>query len=284
MNLRRVTGLAVIIAVSALLWNSYSFLAKAQKDSPEEKQIAMIIEQRIQEGQNDVYYELEKAEPGKSIPAAVYVKGRKILTFNQVAGTLTPRERAVILVNKLRNFVNNDENPWKIFPGFKNGIAVIKYGKTVLSTADVKSAKSAGMDVSDLALGWANNIRSALGAAELIKDYELIELISDKYDEIVGYYETGVASWYGGYFHGRTAADGSIYNMYKFTAAHKTLPFGSVVKVTNLKNGNSCIVKITDRGPFIDGRIIDLSKVAAEEIDMLDSGISNVKIEVIGKV
>ena len=151
-------------------------------------------------------------------------------------------------------------------------------------TADVKNAKDAGLTVSELAFVCTNNIRKAFGVSELIKDSNLLKIIVDNYKNKTKYNETGVASWYGGYFHGRTAADGSIYDMYLFTAAHKSLPFGSIVKVTNLKNSTSCVVKITDRGPFIDGRIIDLSKVAAKEIGMLDSGISNVKIEVIGKV
>ena len=131
---------------------------------------------------------------------------------------------------------------------------------------------------------WTNNIRKALGASEIVRDYELLKIIAERSAIQIRYMETGIASWYGGYFHGRTAADGSTYDMYKFTAAHKTLPFGSIVKVTNLKNNDSCVVKITDRGPFIKGRIIDLSKVAAEEIGMLGSGISDVKIEVIGRV
>lgn len=285
MNLiRRGTGFAIILLVSCLLWSGYLALASAKKDNAEEARLTRLLESRFNKKNREVYYELQKTEPGKSIPAAVYIKGEKILTFTQTAGGLTPRKRAMILVDKLRKFVENNENPWKIFPDFEKGIAVIKYGDKILFTADVKSAKSSGLNVSDLALTWANNARKALGATELIKDYDLIKMISERYDEIVGYYETGVASWYGDYFHGRTAADGSIYNMYQFTAAHKTLPFGSVVKVTNLKNGNSCIVKITDRGPFIDGRIIDLSMVAAEEIGMLHTGISKVKIEVIGKV
>ncbi len=284
MNLKRNLGFVLILLISCLLWKTYSIFSFAQKDNALKTQLVRLIENKIRQKNKEVYYELEKMEPGESIPASVYIKGQKILTFNRVAGGITPRKRASILVSRLENFVKNNENPWKIFPAFEKGIAVIKYGNKVLFTADIKSAEFSGLNVSDLALSWANNTRRALGAAELIKDYELIKVISDKYDEIMGYYETGVASWYGDYFHGRTAADGSIYNMYQFTAAHKTLPFGSVVKVTNLKNGNVCIVKITDRGPFIDGRIIDLSMVAAEEIGMLDSGISKVKIEVIGKV
>ncbi|OGI00058.1 MAG: hypothetical protein A2Y25_09100 [Candidatus Melainabacteria bacterium GWF2_37_15] len=127
-------------------------------------------------------------------------------------------------------------------------------------------------------------MRKVLGASELLNDFELFKLIAKNSDGGSGYLETGVASWYGGHFHGRRAADGSAYNMNKFTAAHKTLPFGSIVKVTNLRNNNSCVVKITDRGPFIEGRIIDLSRVAAEEIGMLGSGVSKVKIEVLGRV
>lgn len=284
MKIKKSLGYLVIILVSCLIWNSYITLASSQKDSVLKNQMARFIENKIKQEENNVYYYLEKTKPGNSIPASVYINGEKILTFSQTAGGITPRKRAFLLVKKLSDFIQNNENPWKIFPAFQKGIAVIKYGENVLFTADVKSAESSGMDVSDLALSWANKTRKALGATELIKDYELIKVISSKYDEIVGYYETGVASWYGDYFHGRTAADGSIYNMFQFTAAHKTLPFGSVVKVTNLKNGNACIVKITDRGPFIDGRIIDLSMVAAEEIGMLNSGISKVKIEVIGKV
>jgi rare lipoprotein A len=283
MKLKRIAGVLSLFIITCLFWTGYSTFASAQKDNFEKKMVELSTRIFSHQKKDDIYYELHNVERG-SIPASVKVRGDEVMVFSQLAGGMTPRERASIFVNKLRDFVQNNKNPWKIFPDFQDGIAVIKYEDEILLTADVKSAKTNGMNVSDLALKWANNIRRSLGAAELIRDYDLIKVIADKYDEIVGYYETGVASWYGDYFHGRTAADGSIYNMYQFTAAHKTLPFGSVVKVTNLKNGNSCVVKITDRGPFIDGRIIDLSRVAAEEIGMLHTGISKVKIEVIGKV
>jgi len=92
----------------------------------------------------------------------------------------------------------------------------------------------------------------------------------------------GNASWYGIDFHGRLAADGSRYNMYEFTAAHKTLPFGTRLLVTNLNNGRSVKVTITDRGPFIEGRIIDLSFSAAQAIGLLQTGVAPVRCEVIG--
>jgi rare lipoprotein A len=81
--------------------------------------------------------------------------------------------------------------------------------------------------------------------------------------------ETGIASWYGVPYHGRRAANGEIYDMNQLTAAHRTLPFGTMVRVTSETNGKSVTVRITDRGPFIDGRIIDLSREAAKRIDML---------------
>lgn len=95
--------------------------------------------------------------------------------------------------------------------------------------------------------------------------------------------ETGVASWYGIPYHGRRAANGEIYDMEQLTAAHRTLPFGTWVQVNNLDNGQSVTVRITDRGPFIDGRIIDLSKAAAREIDMIGPGLAKVRVTIVAQ-
>ena len=97
----------------------------------------------------------------------------------------------------------------------------------------------------------------------------------------VGAVETGIASWYGYPYHGRRAANGEIYDMEQFTAAHRTLPFGTWVQVDNLDNGKRVDVRITDRGPFVDGRIIDLSHAAARAIDMLGPGTARVSIRII---
>ena len=93
--------------------------------------------------------------------------------------------------------------------------------------------------------------------------------------------EEGNASWYGVPYHGRKAANGEIYDMYKLTAAHRTLPFETIVRVTNLRNGKQTQVRITDRGPFVEGRIIDLSLAAAREIDMVGTGIARVRLEMV---
>ena len=92
----------------------------------------------------------------------------------------------------------------------------------------------------------------------------------------------GLASWYGPDFHTKKTSNGETYNMYAHTAAHKTFPMNTVVKVYNLENGKSTIVRINDRGPFVDGRIIDLSNAAAKDIDMIKVGTAKVRLEVIG--
>ena len=93
--------------------------------------------------------------------------------------------------------------------------------------------------------------------------------------------ETGLASWYGYPYHGRPAADGEIYDMEQLTAAHRTLPFGTRVRVTNLTNQKTVDVRIIDRGPFIDGRIIDLSHAAAQAIDLIGPGVAQVRLDVL---
>lgn len=91
----------------------------------------------------------------------------------------------------------------------------------------------------------------------------------------------GIASWYGADFNGRLTANGEIYDMYKMTAAHKTLPLGTVVKVHNRENGLEVEVRINDRGPYVKGRIIDLSRTAGRAIGMRDAGTARVTLEVV---
>jgi rare lipoprotein A len=96
------------------------------------------------------------------------------------------------------------------------------------------------------------------------------------------YVEEGVASWYGDPFNGRHTSNGEVYDMHQFTAAHRTLPFGAIVRVTNLRNGKQTEVRITDRGPFVANRVIDLSLSAAQAIDMVGTGTARVRLEILG--
>jgi len=106
------------------------------------------------------------------------------------------------------------------------------------------------------------------------KYYPFIPNINDEF--------RGIASWYGPNFHAKKTSNGETYNMYDLTAAHKTLPMNTVVRVDNLENGKSVVVRVNDRGPFVDGRIIDLSNTAAHKIDMVKDGTARVKVTVLG--
>lgn len=99
------------------------------------------------------------------------------------------------------------------------------------------------------------------------------------YASAAGFEEIGIASWYGPGFHGKKTSNGEVFNTYALTAAHKYLPFDTNILVTNLENGKTCVVRITDRGPFVDDRIIDLSQAAAKQIDMIKNGTAKVHLE-----
>jgi rare lipoprotein A len=96
--------------------------------------------------------------------------------------------------------------------------------------------------------------------------------------------QQGIASWYGKDFHGKQTSSGEVYDMYQLTCAHNTLPLGTMVMVTNLENGKSVELKVNDRGPFVKGRIIDVSYAAAKMLDMTEKGTAPVKVEVFGPV
>jgi len=90
-----------------------------------------------------------------------------------------------------------------------------------------------------------------------------------------------MASWYGAPYHNRRGSNGEVYNMHAMTAAHRTLPLGSIVRITNVKTGRGAVVRITDRGPFVEGRIVDLSLAAAKAVDVYLPGVAKVRLEVL---
>jgi len=130
--------------------------------------------------------------------------------------------------------------------------------------------------------------RTEFNTKHKTKSEEGITYLDDQYNKFVAHpinrtsrIETGKASYYGEKFHGRTTASGEIYDQNKLTAAHPTLKFGTMVNVTNQMNDLSVTVKINDRGPFVKGRIIDVSKAAAQKIDMIEAGVVDVFVEII---
>ena len=130
-------------------------------------------------------------------------------------------------------------------------------------------------------------IRCAIGACSLAAVFTLASCTQKKIYRtsvpraVIGRTEHGIASWYGDPYHGRRAANGEIYDMEKMTAAHNTMPFETWVRVRNLSNKKTCEVRITDRGPFAGGRIIDLSRSAARSIGMIGPGTARVKLTAI---
>ena len=96
-------------------------------------------------------------------------------------------------------------------------------------------------------------------------------------------YQVGTASWYGSYFDGKETASGEPFDMYDLTAAHPTLPLGTMVKVTNLRNGRTVVVRVNDRGPVVEGRIIDLSYQAARELHLEHQGIQTVRLDLVSE-
>ncbi len=174
-------------------------------------------------------------------------------------------------------------------------------GKAVDKTKSAKKQKFNGIKYGDRGGNLAKNYRKVATSGSHYQDLSTI-IKNGKY---VGYYkvgapykidgikyfpqeygsyeEVGMASWYGKDFDGKMTANGEIYDLSHMTAAHRTLPMPSVVKVTNLKNSKSVIVRVNDRGPFAKNRIIDMSKKAAQMLDYKDKGVIMVKVELLKK-
>lgn len=98
---------------------------------------------------------------------------------------------------------------------------------------------------------------------------------ADKYEE------AGEASWYGGKYHGERTASGERFDMNSMTAAHRTLPFGTKIRVTNRENGQTALLRVNDRGPFVEGRIVDVSRAAAEDLGFIQAGLALVRVETV---
>lgn len=213
-----------------------------------------------------------RVQPHHELPdASVLINNKEVIHYRTRKGSDTPYERAVKTAKRLHEALNKNPESAHIFAHMEKNSAKIKLGKATLAVIDTDTANAAKNTVNSLAITWTSLLQDALG----VKQAPFPKNILPK-----GTFEqSGFASWYGPQFHGRRAADGSIYNMYEYTAAHKRLPFGTLVKVTNVKNNQSVVVKITDRGPFIHGRIIDLSKAAAQEIGLTQSGVAPVQIQ-----
>lgn len=143
--------------------------------------------------------------------------------------------------------------------------------KTRFSDSELNSYRKSGSYYNSLNTKRNSSLPKA-------KPYTVLGKTYVPYASAAGFEEIGIASWYGPGFHGKKTSNGEIFNTYALTAAHKYLPFDTNILVTNLENGKTCVVRITDRGPFVDNRIIDLSQAAAKQIDMIKNGTAKVHL------
>ncbi|WP_242043290.1 septal ring lytic transglycosylase RlpA family protein [Leptolyngbya sp. FACHB-671] len=175
------------------------------------------------------------------------------------------------IANQIRQALQDrDLSPSAVRPAVIDSQPGAKAEGEVLFVVNDQLADDINHDSKQLAISWVNNLRTALGGETLS--------VTETRDYLMGLVETeqtfgGLASWYGPYFHGRITATGEVFNQHDLTAAHRTLPFDTFVKVTNLRNGKSVVVRINDRGPYIEGRSLDLSMQAARCIQSESSGV-----------
>jgi len=214
---------------------------------------------------------IETREHDVMAASEVYINGHLVMTlFDSTTNTFeTHAKRAKKVVdsiesNLLKGYSGEDIKP-RLLPG---NSFMLMIGDRFVIMIDKNEADFNNLTPLSLAYKWSNMIRNAMGAPFI------------SYDSVRSFFtQFGKASWYGSEFHGRRASSGERYDMNEYTAAHKSLPFGTEVLVTRMDNYKSVIVRITDRGPYIRGRIIDLSKAAAQSIGV---GVSDVRIDVIG--
>lgn len=201
-----------------------------------------------------------------------------------------PIWRAAAIAAQLNNLYQNRIDPSEIIVRWDEGTeqyVIVVGDEPLLSFSDDIILSGTTGDVANDALQATNRLRRLLGGAPPLEDIEGRPTPSPSHHVAVGPVEfeiTGMASWYGPGFHGRRSASGEVFDQEALTAAHRTLPFGTQVRVTNMDTGLSVIVRINDRGPFTHNRVIDLSAGAARVIGMIGSGVAPVNVEVLSTI
>jgi rare lipoprotein A len=208
-------------------------------------------------------------------------------TRNQVRVNNTPivslgpegGERAKIIARRLQNLASRQKlAPAIAEPQQVNGLPVGSVGDRVVFTVDPDTADWYGRRPEDLTVMWVNNLRIALGGQPLPER----KALNYQYNFRPPAFDLqGLASWYGPYFYGRPTASGEIYRPGTMTAAHKTLPLGTYLRVTAPSTGRSIVVRINDRGPYVGPRILDLSETAAQQLGVWEVGVAPVQIDIL---
>lgn len=230
--------------------------------------------------------------------ASVTLNGKELITYRGETPAGSAEDRAEELADRLQDLLKGEKlDPSKLVPACEGQLAAIRVdGSTVVKLEVPESSKCSALEYS---LKLVNSIRTILGAQQIPANFlKLAESQSPEQALTACLNHTalpslniapdnfspnfsGHASWYGGKFHGRRTSNGDRFDMHGLTAAHRTLPFGTKLLVMNRRTGASCVVQVNDRGPFVDDRVIDLSRGAAEKLNMLSSGVAMVDCMVI---
>jgi rare lipoprotein A len=212
--------------------------------------------------------------------ASLTLNGREIIKFKETGENHNGEALVEDMAAKLDELVKDNRfQPEKILPAKDGDMVAIRVdGNTVIrfpAPNVVDAAKGTSLSPLETSLKLANAIRSSFGASIIPQGFlKMVEIAQDGgVGKGVDHF-SGSASWYGGKFNGRKTSDGTKYDQEGLTAAHRSLPFGTKLLVMNRKTGDSCVVKVNDRGPFVDGRVIDLSKGAAKQLNMLGTGVA----------
>jgi hypothetical protein len=200
--------------------------------------------------------------------ADVYVRLQRVISLAGDDGSKAKEIAEAINRANTRGLLRAD----KIVPGRRGGKYAIMAGREAILVIDDKLAASQGARPAGLVLKWMDNLRTAMGGVPFART-------ASRGGSLIAGSAVGHASWYGPGFHGRRTANGERFDMYAMTAAHKTLPLGTLLLVTNLRNHRSCLVRINDRGPYVAGRMLDLSAGAARAIGI--GGVGTVRIDIL---
>lgn len=165
--------------------------------------------------------------------------------------------------------------------GLRKLAAIVLFVSTSFATITTSYSPASGKNLADRIGARIRQVKAG-GQFRLLNIYNSLRAANPSLIETMNNAKEGLASWYGGMFHGRKTAMGTVYNMNAMTAAHRTLPLGTWVKVTNQQNGRSAIVQVTDRGPYVANRIMDLSYAAATKLGYANAGTANIAMKVIG--
>ncbi|MGE5559595.1 MAG: septal ring lytic transglycosylase RlpA family protein [Chloroflexota bacterium] len=211
-------------------------------------------------------------EIGGHLVGEILVGGDIVIRIRAPLGGYTVEERTETVATRLSAAVESGIMPYHFGIDYADGTLILTADGRQLVAVDRSTAQQAGGTPLSIAVIWLKNIRRALGWEPLV-DWR------DQLASRANRTWNGTASWYGPGFHGRTTASGEQYDMHGYTAAHKSLPFGTQLLVTSIDTGLSVIVRVNDRGPFVPGRELDLSRAAAAAIGMIGSGVSRVRID-----